>query len=262
MSFDSSPVFDPYSRVVINVPDGASYVAGDSTGRTLTLECPWGTQRMADNLLLQVRGYAYQPFTATGALVSPAVELGDGISVNGVRSRIFSQDITFGTMFSSDIAAPESEEIDHEYPYFSSQSRKVQRQISNVRSNQADQANELGNKLDQVGGDAGTFGWTANATSWLLSAVNRIVFMANESGLQIDASGIFSGTTYAGKIQHGDGYGSLTGAALTDATVTYAKLAKDVTDLIGLLQGVSRETTTVTTEDGQTKTINYLAWKE
>ena len=183
--FDSAPEFDPYSKVVITVSSNEQYVAGNDTGRTLSLECPWGTQRMANNLLLQIQGYKYQPFTANGALVSPAVELGDGITVNGIRSRVFTQDLVFNNLLPSKIEAPEGEELDHEYPYFSSRDRRVQRQLSNVQQNQNSQAEQLEAKLPKVGGSADVFGWTANEAGWTLSVGGVAVLKIDATGLQI-----------------------------------------------------------------------------
>lgn len=145
--FDSSPQFDPFSKIIVKRTESEVYIAGDDTGRALTIECPWGTQRIADGLLLQIRGYAYQPFSASGALVSPATELGDGITVNGLESRLYSQDITFNPMGASNISAPDGEEIDHEYPYLPSQDRKSQREISNIKTTQSDQYSELTSRI-------------------------------------------------------------------------------------------------------------------
>ena len=144
---DSSPKFAPFTRIVIKRSDKDAFTAGDDSGRTLTVVCPWGTQRIADGLLLQIRGYAYQPFEAMGAIISPAAELGDGIQVNGLESRIYSQTITFGPLFISDISAPDGEEIDHEYPYYSSQERKSQREIAGVKAAQSNQYSELAGRI-------------------------------------------------------------------------------------------------------------------
>ena len=38
--------FDGYSKVIITVSDEVEYTAGTDSGRTLTLSCPWGTQKM------------------------------------------------------------------------------------------------------------------------------------------------------------------------------------------------------------------------
>ena len=119
-SFEKSEQFDGFSKVVITVSDEIEYSSGDDTGRTLTLNCPWGTQEIADNILQSIKGFQYQPMTANGALVEPSAEIGDGISANGVYSGIYSLGIKFNSNFPSDISAPADEEIDEEFPYKSS----------------------------------------------------------------------------------------------------------------------------------------------
>lgn len=145
--FDSSPQFDPFTKIIVRRSDDVEYVAGDDSGRTLTIDCPWGTQRIADGLLLQIGGYAYQPFDAAGAITNPALELGDAITVNGLESFLYAQDITFGPLFICDISAPDGEEIDHEYPYSPSAERKTNREISTVKTVQKDQYTELNERL-------------------------------------------------------------------------------------------------------------------
>ena len=131
-SFDKAEQFDGFSKVVITVSDEIEYSSGDDTGRTLTLNCPWGTQEIADNILQSIKGFQYQPMTANGALVDPSAEIGDGISANGVYSGIYSQEIKFNSNLPSDISAPSDEEIDEEFPYKSSQERKVERQNKEI----------------------------------------------------------------------------------------------------------------------------------
>ena len=53
-AFNKAERFDAYSKIIINVTDDLYYEAGDDTGRTLTISCPWGTQAMANNLLAQM----------------------------------------------------------------------------------------------------------------------------------------------------------------------------------------------------------------
>ena len=127
-AFDKSERFDVYSKIIINVTDDVYYEAGDNTGRTLTLSCPWGTQAMANNILAQMRGFSYQPYTAKGAMFDPATELGDGVNVNGVHSGIYKMETTFNSNCPTDISAPSDEEIDYEYQYRSKQDREVKRQ--------------------------------------------------------------------------------------------------------------------------------------
>lgn len=117
---DISAQFDGYSAVRIYVgtdDDGNSiiYEAGNTNGRVLEIQNDFGTQQMADNILADIRGYQYQPLQADNALLNPAAEMGDGVTVNGVYSGIFVRETSFGKLMASNIKAPTDEEIAHEY---------------------------------------------------------------------------------------------------------------------------------------------------
>ena len=125
---DYGDLFAPYTGVTINLQDrDTSFTAGDDSGRTLTVESPWASQKMADNLLAQVRGARHQPFTATGAILDPAAELGDAITVDGVTGIMYRRSQRFGTLYRSDISAPGDEEINHEIPYYPPVKRALNR---------------------------------------------------------------------------------------------------------------------------------------
>lgn len=109
--------FAPFSRVVVWYDDENAFTAGDDTGRTLEVDCPIASQAIAEKILAGIKGYAYQPYEASRAVLDPAAELGDGVTANGVYSVLASIDTTFNTLMVSDIAAPADEEIDHEMPY-------------------------------------------------------------------------------------------------------------------------------------------------
>lgn len=125
---DYGDLFAPYTGVTINLLDGdTSFTAGDDSGRTLTVDSPWASQKMADNLLAQVRGVQHQPFNATGAILDPAAELGDAITVDGVTGIMYRRSQRFGTLYRSDISAPGDEEINHEIPYYPPVKRALNR---------------------------------------------------------------------------------------------------------------------------------------
>lgn len=129
-SLEFAPAFAPFSGVTVWYDDELAYQSGDDTGRRLELDCPWATQTMADNILAAITGYAYQPYSAAGAILDPAAELGDGVTVSGLYSLIASVDAYFGATIEADIAAPSDEEVDHEYPYESRTSREMKRKIT------------------------------------------------------------------------------------------------------------------------------------
>lgn len=129
----AAPQFAPISKVVLLVDNERSYVAGDGTGREIELTCPYGSQDMADDLLSRLRGYAYRPMTAQDALLDPAAELGDGVTVGGVYTILAEMDTLFDMHCAADIAAPGEDEVDSEYKYQSPEKR-LERQIAATRS--------------------------------------------------------------------------------------------------------------------------------
>lgn len=188
-SLDNAPAFDGVSKIVIQVSDEMEIVSGSDTGRTVTIVCPWGTQEMADNLLADMRGYQYQPLQADGALLDPASELGDAVTVKDTYGGIWTKKTYFCVGMESDISAPYEQEIDHEYPYKPEQERKVTRQFKNVRAEllvQADKiaaeveariddiqkvnavlevhAGEISAKVSKTGGSSNSFGWSMTET--------------------------------------------------------------------------------------------------
>ena len=115
-----SQQFDGYSavRIYVGTDDEGNaivYEAGDTTGRTLEIKNDFGTQQMAEDILADIQGYQYQPLVAQNALLDPAAEMGDGITVNNVYSGLFVRATTFGRLMASDISAPTDQEIAHEY---------------------------------------------------------------------------------------------------------------------------------------------------
>ncbi|MBD5169234.1 MAG: hypothetical protein HDT20_03820 [Oscillibacter sp.] len=125
---------EPVSRVTLVVDGENAYTAGDDTGRTIEKTVPWATQAMADAVLQSLRGVAYQPFEGLDAVLDPAAEIGDGITVAGVYSTLARADVTFDGLYTSDIAAPGGDEVEDEYPYQSRSQRQAQRELAKIRS--------------------------------------------------------------------------------------------------------------------------------
>lgn len=209
-SFDSAPEFDGYTKVVITVSEDVEYSAGVDTGRTLTLENPWGTQAMADNILASIRGFKYQPYTATDAILDPAAELGDGITANNVYGGIYTMSTRFGPQCRATVSAPSDEELDHEYPYVPKQERKVSRSLyhlsselkvqaglisAEVTERKSDvesingklsvQAGEIAAKVNRTGGSASSFGWVLDDSSWTIKANSTDILKATKNGLEV-----------------------------------------------------------------------------
>lgn len=147
---ETSPQFEPISKIILLVDNENYFEAGNDTGRTLEITCPYGTQAMANNLLSSLGGYAYQPATATDALIDPAAELGDAVTVGGVYTVLAQMDTTFDSLMTADIGAPGQEEIESEYPYVSQQQSETDRKIAQTYSEISKTAEEIGLRVQGV----------------------------------------------------------------------------------------------------------------
>lgn len=134
MTFESAPSFLPFSKVKLWDENDQCFVAGDDTGRTLEADCAWATQAIAEDMLTQIRGFVYNPFSAGGAILDPSAELGDGVTVNGVYAPLAMLSINFNRDCTAEIEAPADEEIDHEIPYTTSSQKEFNRKISKTYS--------------------------------------------------------------------------------------------------------------------------------
>lgn len=129
-SFSKTDAYAPISRVTLTDDAGNDFTAGNDTGRALEMGCPWATQTMANDLLTKFRGKVYRPFTASGALLDPAAELGDTVSCNGVESILGEMDTTYDALCASDISAPGDQDVNHEYEYSDAATRELKRKLT------------------------------------------------------------------------------------------------------------------------------------
>lgn len=109
-------------------------VSGSDTGRTLTALNPDGTDAMAAAILAKVAGYTHIGYEGSSALLDPAVELGDAVTVDGLYVPLIALDVTFDPMLAPDISAPDADEIDDEYPYKFPTQRQIERNMAKARS--------------------------------------------------------------------------------------------------------------------------------
>ena len=209
-SLEKQDTFNGYSKVVVAVADELEYSAGTDSGRTLTLDCPWGTQKMADDILSRIQGFQYQPYTADGAHIDPAAEIGDGFAAGNLYSGIYSKNISHGALYTANVSAPGGEKINYKYEYKTPTQRKIERHYSEMKSTfkvQADQisaevsarieqGDELTSRLDiqsdqisarvtKTGGSGSSFGWELLDDSWTVKANNTTVFKVTKSGAEV-----------------------------------------------------------------------------
>lgn len=213
-----SPAFDPITGVEVYSKDGDAeylFASGDATGRVLKVVNPWVTsQAMADNILASVEGFEYQPFTAEEALLDPAAELGDGITVNGVSSTIFKQDIEFSRLMKSDISAPHDEEVIHEYGgYVTPEERRYAREFDEIRAQLKIAADSISAEVVKKTGEnaTGTFGWELTDDSWRIYNENGDLLTVSADGFVFNGDGTFNGKVSANNIQTGDLHGYISG---------------------------------------------------
>jgi len=133
-TLEVSPALPAYTGVTLEDADGVQYSAGNATGMVLTAYCSWATQAMAERVLTAIKGYAYRPFSAACAVLDPAAELGDGVTVGGVYSVLAASVATFDGLLHADISAPSEDELDHEYPYETPEQRSMKRGFKAVYS--------------------------------------------------------------------------------------------------------------------------------
>lgn len=125
----------PITRVELLDENGdVVAVSGLDTGRTLTALQPDGTDAMAAAILAKVSGYMHRGYEGRRALLDPAAELGDAVTVDGCYVPLIALDTTFDALLSPDISSPDADEIDDEYPYKSPTQRQIERNMAVTRS--------------------------------------------------------------------------------------------------------------------------------
>ena len=230
---ESSPKLDPITRVVLVVDDETTYTAGTGDN-TMEVTCPYGTQAMANNILSALSGYQYQPMQATDALLDPAAEFGDAITVGGVYSVIAELDTTFDSLMTSDVGAPGESETQGEYTYISKetaelikQQQAAAQQIANAQQS-ANTAQQSANTAQQSANTAQQSANSAQQTANnALNAAGNAQSSANQANLaiqgwtytgttNIDGNKIETGTVSASTLRGGviqllNGYGSVAG---------------------------------------------------
>ena len=144
----------PVSKVILNLDGGTYYQSGDDAGNTIEADCPWATQAMADNVLAKVQGYVYQPFSGSEALLDPAAELGDAITVGGLTGTLALLGRNLDRQGAASIGAPGTDEIEDEYPYKSKQRRQTDRVLARTRAEIKKTADSI--KLSVTNNEDGT----------------------------------------------------------------------------------------------------------
>ncbi len=196
-------------------------VSGSDTGRTLTALNPDGTDAMAAAILKKVSGYKHIGYDGNSALLDPAVELGDAVTVDGFYLPLIALDMTFDPMLAPDISAPDADEIDDEYPYKSPTQRQIERNMAKARSLITKTSEEIMLKVEGLDGkytevkttlDGLTVTDASGTTKINGSSVeteNLYVAAANITG-KLTADQIQTGSIRVGDLKDGSSYATKT----------------------------------------------------
>lgn len=246
--YTTTPELPKYTKVRINVDDDSCYEAGNGDN-VLELECPWGSQQMANDILESIGEFVYCPYDTDWAKLDPSAELGDGVTINGLFSGIYVNETNFSTLMAARISAPQENAVDHEYPYKSPTDRKTTRQFAETRASlrvnaaniQAEvtartkgesemraalelHAQEIAARVTQTGGNSASFGWSLTADGFVLESSGQEVFKATKDGVDI-----------TGKITATSGY---IGGKNKGFTITENAIYNALSSLYGTVDGV------------------------
>lgn len=151
-NFRNTGKSQPISGIELVIDEKNMYFAGSDDGYVMTIDCPYGTQEMANDLLAKAKGFEYQGFTAEQVILPPEAELGDGLSVAGVYGMIAHRSFKFTPGMTSTVEAPRELEVQHEYTYTSPQQRKVQRQIAQTKTLITKTSEEINLRVEGIDG--------------------------------------------------------------------------------------------------------------
>ena len=194
----AAPAFPACTGVRFLIDDEQEVFAGTETGYVYEIECPFATQAVADWLLTKMQGFIYRPFSAESAVIDPACELGDTVSIpdglgDTFLSGLFSCDLAFNSTCAATVAAPADEAMDHEYPYIPESERIFTRRMQNVQSELTLQAQQIAAKVSRTGGDASSFAWYLDADKFQLVSNGSVVMLVNANGLTVE--GVINATS-------------------------------------------------------------------
>lgn len=143
----------PISKVeLLNDNGDVVGVSGSDTGRTLTALQPDGTNAMAAAILAKVSGYKHIGYEGSEALLDPAVELGDAVTVDGLYVPLIALDMTFDPLLAPYISAPDADELDDEYPYKSPTQRQIERNLAKAKALITKTSEEINLKVEGLDG--------------------------------------------------------------------------------------------------------------
>ena len=246
-------------------------VAGNDSGKTLTAKNPDGNNEMAQAILSKVSGYTHLGYEGQNAMIDPAAEIGDAVTVSGHYVPIVSTDSTFDSLLAVNISAPDADELDDEYPYKSKTQRQIERNMAVTRSLITKSAEEIKLEIQGVDGRVSSLQLTldgvtitgsdgvtringgmiqANSvTATQIDATNLKVAAANITGT-LTASQIQTSSIYVGNLADGSSYATKT-YVLNNAGLSASEVNNAIATYI--------DDTSITAEKLRGRTVDLLA---
>lgn len=164
----------PISKVELLAENGDVVgTSGSDTGRTLTALQPDGTNAMAAAILAKVSGYKHIGYEGSKALLDPAAELGDAVTVDGLYVPLIALDMTFDPLLAPDISAPDADELDDEYPYKSPTQRQIERNMAKTRSLITKTSEEINLKVEGIDGRVSDITQTVDGISLSVTSASN-----------------------------------------------------------------------------------------
>lgn len=197
-NFSPGIASQPISKVELLDENGDVVgVSGSDTGRTLTALQPDGTNAMAAAILAKVSGYKHIGYDGRKALLDPAAELGDAVTVDGLYVPLIALDMTFDPLLAPDISAPDADEIDDEYPYKSPTQRQIERNMAKARSLITKTSEEIMLKVEGIDGRVTSLSTSISGIEANISSLDGSItnITADINGLRTTVSGKIDGNT-------------------------------------------------------------------
>ena len=228
-------------------------VAGTDSGKTLRAQNPDGTNEMAQAILSKVSGYTHIGYEGQNAMLDPAAEIGDAVTVSGHYVPIVSTDSTFDSLLAVNISAPDADELDDEYPYKSKTQRQIERNMAVTRSLITKSAEEINLEIQGVDGRVSALQLTLDGVTITgsdgVTRINGGKIAANSvTATQIDATNL--------KVDAANITGSLTIGQLPDSVAETSDIPSYTSELIND-SGYQNETGVTTIIDGRV-TADYV----
>lgn len=214
--FESAPASKPITMVYIDAGGGGAYRSGSYDGKSVNFYCPWGSHEMAESVRVALDGYVYQAFTSTDAICDIRADIGDTITANGVTSVIISRDVNYYGLNLMQLSAPETDELEDEYPYVSPSQRieqrelatanaritrvagEIQLEVTGIRSDLDASTDDLQGQLEETNGrveqleQAASLSVTQDQVNISIQeAIGEINSITTETGYRFDKDGLF-----------------------------------------------------------------------